>query len=172
MKIDNIYGPKTSQAVLNFQQRYPHLAHDGTYGPRTLIELLRYAEQARAAENPTGADEPAMGAGAPRDHHAGDRAVRLAREYGAGLGQSTTHGGPAPNLRDAFSTSPETGGYDTDALEVATTLRVPHRTDIPMTRKILERDGDILYAAIGAQAKALNDEKRRQKKRGKSSRRR
>ena len=166
MKIDGDWGPKSRQAVLEYQGRHPNLAQDGEIGLRTYTEMLRDDARSRAAGQ---AGEAGVAAG---DAVAGeDRAVRLAREYGAGLGHSIVHRGAAPDLRAAFSPSPETGAYDADALEVATTLRIPHRTDIPMTRKILERDGDILYAAIGAHAKVLADEKRRQQW-GKSSRRR
>jgi len=172
MKVDDIYGPKTEQAVLNFQRRYANLAHDGAFGPRTFVELLRHVEQSGALKQAAeagarvAADGEAVGSEAT-----GDRAVQLAREYGTGLGLAITQSGPSPNLRDAFSPSTETGAYDADALEVAAVLKIPHRTDIPMTRKILDRDGDILYAAIGAQEQVLADERRRQRQ-GSPSRRR
>jgi hypothetical protein len=167
LKIDGDWGAKSRQAVLEFQHRHPNLAQDGEIGLRTYTEMLRDDARLRAARQ---AGEAGVAAAADAIA-GGDRAVRLAREYGSGLGHSITRGGSAPNLRAALSPSPESGEYDADALEVWSTLRVPHRTDIPMTRKILERDGDILYAAIGAQAKVLNDEKRRKQSR-KSSRRR
>jgi hypothetical protein len=160
--------PVTQRAILDLQERHSNLARDGELGPRSFVELLRHVERSNARKHAaeSGAPDAGDAAGEPAPV---DRAVQLAREYGTGLALARTRGGPAPKLRAAFSPSRETGEYDADAIEVAAVLSIPHRTDMPMTRKILERDGDILYAAIGAQAKTLADEKRRQKRK-KSSR--
>ena len=39
---DGIYGPKTREAVLNFQLEYSSLANDGIYGPKTKSKLKNY----------------------------------------------------------------------------------------------------------------------------------
>lgn len=162
LKIDGIYGPKTRQAVLDIQKRHPNLVQDGEVGWRTFVELLREVENLRAAQAVQG-NATLVLADAANDAAPVDRAVQLARDYGTRLGLAATQGGQTPSLNYAFKPSPETGRFDADALEVATLLNIPHRTDMPMTNAILDRDGDILYAAIGAQAKVLNDEEQRRK---------
>jgi peptidoglycan hydrolase-like protein with peptidoglycan-binding domain len=35
VKVDGIFGPKTKDAVIKFQKRFPDLANDGIFGPKT-----------------------------------------------------------------------------------------------------------------------------------------
>ncbi len=35
VSVDGVYGPKTKEAVISFQKRFPELTNDGVFGPKT-----------------------------------------------------------------------------------------------------------------------------------------
>ena len=54
LTIDGIYGPQTTDVILNFQRKFPELTADGIYGPQTKKYLRKlFAANYHIIQNPS-----------------------------------------------------------------------------------------------------------------------